>query len=225
MTQPGQERESVAPTVAPKRKARRGRAKSPKPRAKGKGRSTTPSAKSRERASAAAAVTAKSKAAKPPKEADASGATRRRSPANGANDGQVDRAALEEILESLIAARDGDFSHRLSRRRRGILGEIASRLQRAGGRQRPYGEGARPHPARDRARGPDGPARLARAGRRQLGVEHRLDQRADRRPGAADHRGRPRDRRGGRRRPQPEDGARRSRASRSRASSSASARR
>ena len=33
---------------------------------------------------------------------------------------------LEEILDALVAARDGDFSRRLSRRRRGLLGEIAS---------------------------------------------------------------------------------------------------
>src|SRR4051794_23683714 len=55
--------------------------------------------------------------------------TRQPSPAKGANgsaNGQGDQAALEEILEALIAARDGDFSHRLSRRRRGIMGEIAS---------------------------------------------------------------------------------------------------
>ena len=41
-------------------------------------------------------------------------------------------AVLEEILDALVAARDGDFSRRLSRRRRGLLGEIARRLQRAG---------------------------------------------------------------------------------------------
>ncbi len=35
-------------------------------------------------------------------------------------------AVLEEILDALVAARDGDFSRRLSRRRRGLLGEIAS---------------------------------------------------------------------------------------------------
>jgi HAMP domain-containing protein/signal transduction histidine kinase/CheY-like chemotaxis protein len=33
---------------------------------------------------------------------------------------------LEEILDALVAARDGDFSRRLSRRRRGLLGEIAA---------------------------------------------------------------------------------------------------
>ena len=123
----------MAPTVAPKPKARRGRAKSKKRPAKANGRSAIPAAEARERASVAAAVAAKAKATKPPakatkppEEADARSTTRRRSPANGANDGQVDRAALEEILEALIAARDGDFSHRLSRRRRGIIGEIAS---------------------------------------------------------------------------------------------------
>src|SRR4051812_10261806 len=55
--------------------------------------------------------------------------TRQPSPAkseNGSSNGHGDQAALEEILEALIAARDGDFAHRLSRRRRGILGEIAS---------------------------------------------------------------------------------------------------
>ena len=38
----------------------------------------------------------------------------------------VDAAVLEEILEALIAARDGDFSRRLSRRRRGLVGEIGA---------------------------------------------------------------------------------------------------
>src|SRR4029079_4996218 len=38
----------------------------------------------------------------------------------------TDAAVLEEILDSLVAARDGDFSRRLSRRRRGLLGEIAA---------------------------------------------------------------------------------------------------
>ena len=38
----------------------------------------------------------------------------------------ADAAVLEEILEALIAARDGDFSRRLSRRRRGLVGEIGA---------------------------------------------------------------------------------------------------
>ena len=38
----------------------------------------------------------------------------------------VEPAVLEEILEALVAARDGDFSRRLSRRRRGLVGEIAT---------------------------------------------------------------------------------------------------
>ena len=42
---------------------------------------------------------------------------------NGAG---TEPAVLEEILDALVAARDGDFSRRLSRRRRGLLGEIAS---------------------------------------------------------------------------------------------------
>src|SRR5215218_7297111 len=41
-------------------------------------------------------------------------------------DAQVDQAVLQEILDALIAARDGDFSRRLSRRRRGIAGEIGA---------------------------------------------------------------------------------------------------
>src|SRR5256885_769564 len=121
MTQPGQERGSVAATVARKPKGRRGRAKSTKRPEKADGRSTIPSAKSRERESVAAAAAPKAKATTPPKEVDGRSAT-----SNGPSNGQVDRAALEEILEALIAARDGDFSQRLSRRRRGILGEIAS---------------------------------------------------------------------------------------------------
>ncbi len=48
-------------------------------------------------------------------------ATEQPSAANG-----TESAVLEEILDALVAARDGDFSRRLSRRRRGLLGEIAS---------------------------------------------------------------------------------------------------
>ena len=50
-------------------------------------------------------------------------ATRQPSAANGSG---VEPAVLEEILDALVAARDGDFSKRLSRRRRGLLGEIGS---------------------------------------------------------------------------------------------------
>jgi HAMP domain-containing protein/signal transduction histidine kinase/CheY-like chemotaxis protein len=38
----------------------------------------------------------------------------------------VDPAVLEEILDALLAARDGDFSRRLSRRRQGLPGEIGA---------------------------------------------------------------------------------------------------
>src|SRR5215218_6149516 len=48
-------------------------------------------------------------------------ATEQPSAANG-----TEPAVLEEILDALVAARDGDFSRRLSRRRRGLLGEIAA---------------------------------------------------------------------------------------------------
>jgi HAMP domain-containing protein/signal transduction histidine kinase/CheY-like chemotaxis protein len=50
-------------------------------------------------------------------------ATEQPSAGNGAG---TEPAVLEEILDALVAARDGDFSRRLSRRRRGLLGEIAS---------------------------------------------------------------------------------------------------
>ena len=88
---------------------------------KPEGRSTIPSATSRERASVAAAATPKAKATTPPKEADGGSAT-----TNGPSNGQVDRAALEDLLEALIAANNGDFCVRLSIRRNGIIGEIAS---------------------------------------------------------------------------------------------------
>ena len=52
-------------------------------------------------------------------------ATRQPSP-SGQLDGTVDAAVLEEILEALVAARDGDFSRRLSRRRQGLVGEIGA---------------------------------------------------------------------------------------------------
>jgi HAMP domain-containing protein/signal transduction histidine kinase/CheY-like chemotaxis protein len=50
-------------------------------------------------------------------------ATRQPSPSA---DGLVDAAVLEEILDALVAARDGDFTRRLSRRRRGLVGEIGA---------------------------------------------------------------------------------------------------
>src|SRR3954463_13332813 len=40
--------------------------------------------------------------------------------------GAVDEAALEPLLEALIAARNGDFSIRLPARKRGIVGELAA---------------------------------------------------------------------------------------------------
>ncbi|HZN89234.1 MAG TPA: HAMP domain-containing protein [Thermoleophilaceae bacterium] len=46
--------------------------------------------------------------------------------ATGQLDGGADQAVLAEILEALVAARDGDFSRRLSRRRRGLIGEIGA---------------------------------------------------------------------------------------------------
>ncbi len=45
---------------------------------------------------------------------------------NGAGDGSVDPRALEALVEALDAARRGDFSVRLSKRRRGVLGEVAA---------------------------------------------------------------------------------------------------
>ena len=45
---------------------------------------------------------------------------------SAANGSGVEPAVLEEILDALVAARDGDFSKRLSRRRRGLLGEIGA---------------------------------------------------------------------------------------------------
>ena len=40
--------------------------------------------------------------------------------------GAVDRRALEELVEALDAARRGDFSVRLSKRRKGVMGEVAA---------------------------------------------------------------------------------------------------
>ena len=43
-----------------------------------------------------------------------------------AGDGEgVDQRVLEELVDALIAARNGDFSRRLSARRRGLAGELA----------------------------------------------------------------------------------------------------
>ena len=74
----------------------------------------------------AATQTAKAPArrAKPSK-ASGAGRTATRQP-SAANGSGVEPAVLEEILDALVAARDGDFSKRLSRRRRGLLGEIGS---------------------------------------------------------------------------------------------------
>jgi len=69
---------------------------------------------------------AKTRSARAETRTDGAGrtATRQPSPSNGR--GQVPLGALEEIRDALIAARDGDFSRRLSRRRRGVLGEIGA---------------------------------------------------------------------------------------------------
>ena len=52
--------------------------------------------------------------------------TATRQPSAGNGGGHVPTSTLEEIRDALIAARDGDFSRRLSRRRRGVLGEIGA---------------------------------------------------------------------------------------------------
>ena len=84
---------------------------------------------------------------------------------------------------------------------RGRLQPDGRPQRRARGRARPRGRDHRPRGPHDRARPP---------ARRHRRVEHRgrLGQRPDRRPGPPHHRGGARDRRGGRGRPQPEDGAR-----------------
>ena len=41
-------------------------------------------------------------------------------------DGAVDPRALRELVGALDAARRGDFSERLSKRRKGVLGEVAA---------------------------------------------------------------------------------------------------
>jgi hypothetical protein len=57
---------------------------------------------------------------------EANGAVRDATEQPPAGSGAADPAVLEEILDALVAARDGDFSRRLSRRRRGLLGEIGA---------------------------------------------------------------------------------------------------
>ncbi len=60
---------------------------------------------------------------------DKSGARRRTAteqPSGQNGLGAVEPAVLEEILDALLAARDGDFSRRLSRRRRGLPGQIGA---------------------------------------------------------------------------------------------------
>jgi HAMP domain-containing protein/signal transduction histidine kinase/DNA-binding response OmpR family regulator len=60
-----------------------------------------------------------------PAKANGAARTATEQPSAGNSPG-TEPAVLEEILDALVAARDGDFSRRLSRRRRGLLGEIAS---------------------------------------------------------------------------------------------------
>jgi hypothetical protein len=60
-----------------------------------------------------------------PAKANGAGRTATEQPSAG-NGAGIEPEVLEEILDALVAARDGDFSRRLSRRRRGLLGEIAS---------------------------------------------------------------------------------------------------
>jgi HAMP domain-containing protein/signal transduction histidine kinase/DNA-binding response OmpR family regulator len=88
--------------VAEESKARGGAGKSG-------GRTAAPKAAPKKRASAArtSRSTARGAAAK-----------------NGDSNGHVDPRLLEPLLEALIAARDGDFQHRLSTRRGGVIGEL-----------------------------------------------------------------------------------------------------
>ena len=86
---------------------------------------------------------------------------------NGAPEAQVEPAVLEEILEALIAARDGDFSRRLSRRRRGLVGEIGAAYNELVARNARMAK------------------ELARI-RRVIGREGRMDQRATLGPAGGD---------------------------------------
>jgi HAMP domain-containing protein/signal transduction histidine kinase/CheY-like chemotaxis protein len=61
-----------------------------------------------------------------PSAAKARAAAKAPSANGGAGDGEiVDQRVLEELVDALIAARNGDFSRRLSARRRGLAGELA----------------------------------------------------------------------------------------------------
>ena len=129
--------------------------------------------------------------------------------ATAARRGQTrDEHALEEILEALTAARDGDFTTRLRARRSDLIGELQARTNELLDLNARMARELQRVAPRDRPRGPDDRARLARPGRRgALGRERRVGQLAHRRPRPPDHRGRARHRGGRRRRPLPEDGA------------------
>ena len=198
----------MAPTVAPKRKGRRGRAKSPKPKAKGNGRSTSPSAKSRERASAAAAVDSQVEGRK----ASQGGGRQRRHPPPLPRQRRQRRPGRPGRARGDPGGAERRPRRRLlrppARRRRGLMGDIAAAYNELVDRNARMTKELDPHRPRDRPRGPHGRARLARAssaatGRRVIdSINGLIDDLV-----APDHRGRARDRRRGRRRPRPEDGA------------------
>ena len=122
-------------------------------------------------------------------------------PRRATNGAAPSDAALQDLLEALIAARKGDFSQRMSIRQKGADARHRDELQRADRRAGARDEGARAPREDHRPRGPHDRARR-RAGReRRVGRGARVRQRPDRRPRPAHHRDRARHGRRRRRRP------------------------
>ena len=111
------------------------------------------------------------------------------------------------LLDALRAAREGDFSVRLTPAGQGEDGRDRARVQRPPGPQRSDVGRARARRQDHRPRGTDDRTGQAPRRRWRVGDEHRLAQLADRRSRPADDRGRARDRRRRRGRPVAEDGA------------------
>ena len=95
----------------------------------------------------------------------------------------VDRRVLEELVEALDAARRGDFSVRLSKRRKGVMGEVAAAYNELVATNERDDARAGPDRPRHRPRGPHERARLA-AGAAGTGRRASTRSTPDRRPRA-----------------------------------------
>ena len=163
--------------------------------------------------------------ATPAKSKRATTAARTSAGTAGNGDTTLTRTELKRLVEALRAAKNGDFSARLSAATDSGLGEVAVAFNELAERQESFAFELPAGQPSDRAGRTNDRAGVVAGSGRVLGAGDRSGQRDDRQPRAADDRGRTRHRRGRRGRPVPEDGAQDRRPPGARASSSASARR